>query len=76
MKFTRLNRSGVLRKMSSFATLPAFPDAHRKPLLDNHAPEKSGQERSEEPKSRSETETLGVGFERKRPGNSGFLPRA
>jgi hypothetical protein len=56
--------------------LPAFRDTHREPPLDNHVPEKSGQERPEEPKSCSEIESLGVGFERKRARNSGFFSRA
>jgi hypothetical protein len=56
--------------------LPAFRDTHREPPLDNHAPEKSGQERPEEPKSCSEIESLGVGFERKRARNSGFFSSA
>jgi hypothetical protein len=68
--------SGVLRTMPSVAALPAFRDTRREAPLDNHAPEKSGQERPEESKSRSEIESLGDGFERKRARNLCFFPGA
>jgi hypothetical protein len=48
---------------------------HRKPPLDNQAPEKSGQERPEGVKSCSEIAPLGVGFWRERAGNPGPFSR-
>jgi hypothetical protein len=47
---------------------------YREPPLDNHAPEKSGQERPEEPKSCSEIESLGLGLERNRAVTRAFSP--
>jgi hypothetical protein len=64
--------SDILRTMPSVAALTAFRDTHREAPLDNHAPEKSGQERPEEAKSCSEIEWFGVGFERKGARNSAF----
>jgi hypothetical protein len=51
-------------------------DVHREPPLDNLAPEKFGQERPRRPKSCSEMEVLGVGFESKCARNSGIFSRA
>jgi hypothetical protein len=49
----------------------AFLRQHRERPLDNHALDKSGQERAEGLKSGSEMAPLGVGFERKCADKSG-----
>jgi hypothetical protein len=46
---------------------------HREPPLNNHAPEKSGLENPKGPKSCSQIESLGVGFERECAGKPGIF---
>lgn len=49
----------------------ALSVVHRGPPLDNHAPEKCGQERPQAPESCSEMALFGVGSERKGAGKLG-----